>query len=309
MEEHGITSSENGSLIPQQEGGARSALLEGPFTVETEHFLGPIDLLLHLVKKNELEIEKISLAYVADQYVACLEKMNGFDLEIAGEYLVIAATLTSIKSSVLLQEPVELEVDDEGNLVDPHEELLLRLKEAAIYTEGASLLSDRPMLGVEVFAPVSKLSDYTPPPDTYREHDPYLLGIAFRKLLEKSGEDELRYQITLDSVSIVDQMMKVLSLLKVSDKPHSFESLVRGTSEGGTLQRAYVVGTFVALLELCKRQVLKVRQEEEEILVSLAALDFEHEDVLTGSLFQSEFDEGPSSGMEQEEVEDDAVNG
>ena len=56
MEEHGITSSENGSLIPQQEGGARSALLEGPFTVETEHFLGPIDLLLHLVKKNELEI-------------------------------------------------------------------------------------------------------------------------------------------------------------------------------------------------------------------------------------------------------------
>jgi len=267
------------------------------FTVELDHFLGPIDLLLHLVKKNEMEIEKISLAYVADQYVACLEKMRSVDLEIAGEYLVIASTLLSIKSAVLLQEPVELELDDEGNLVDPHEELLLRLKEAAIYLDGAALLNDRPVLNREVFAPISTLQEFPVPQESYRVHDPYLLGVAFKKLLEKAGEEEVRYQITLDSVSIVDQMMGVLELLKTASSPMSFESLVLGTAKSERLQRAYVVGTFIALLELSKRQVLLVHQEESEILVSLKKEDEETKvaDTLASMVFSSEFDDASSN--------------
>ncbi|RIL11386.1 MAG: segregation/condensation protein A, partial [Proteobacteria bacterium] len=100
------------------------------FEVKLDVFDGPIDLLLHLVKQNELPIEKVSLAKVASQYLECLEKMRYFDLDVAGEYLVIAATLVSIKSSILLNQPVELVEDEEGNLVDPHEELLNRLREA-----------------------------------------------------------------------------------------------------------------------------------------------------------------------------------
>ena len=72
------------------------------FTVEIDQFNGPIDLLLHLVKQNELPVEKISLARVTSQYMHCIERMGKIDLEIAGEYLVIAATLLSIKSSILL---------------------------------------------------------------------------------------------------------------------------------------------------------------------------------------------------------------
>lgn len=285
------------------------------FTVEVDHFLGPIDLLLHLVKKNELEIEKISLAYVADQYVECLQKMRSVDLEIAGEYLVIASTLLSIKSSVLLQEPVELELDEEGNLVDPHEELLMRLKEASIYLEGAAMLEDLPMYGREVFAPVSTISDLPTPPDSYRAHDPYLLGVEFKKLLEKRGEEEVRYQITLDSVSIVDQMMGVLELLKNAKAPMTFESLVMGTASGAHLQRAYIVGTFIALLELSKRQVLLVQQDEDEITVALKGQRDDEEvvavsETMSRMVFSSEFDEVAEEsvgGHDRKDVEHNTV--
>lgn len=71
------------------------------FSIALEIFHGPIDLLLHLVKQNELPIEKLSLAQVANQYLICLERMRRLDLEVAGEYLVVAATLLSIKASTL----------------------------------------------------------------------------------------------------------------------------------------------------------------------------------------------------------------
>jgi segregation and condensation protein A len=245
-----------------------------PFSIEIDNFLGPIDLLLHLVKSNELEIETVSLAHVADQYVACLDKMQDLDLEIAGEYLVIAATLLSIKSAVLLEQPIEMILDDEGNLVDPHEELLRRLKEAAVYKEGASYLAALPLLGQDVFAAPATLSDYPTPEETFRVHDPFLLGIAFKRLMEKSGQEGFRYQVTLDSVSIVERMMNLLNVLQAKpdhDNPfegYTFQSLVKSASP--EINSANIVGTFVDLLELCKRQVLLVGQNKEgEILVRL----------------------------------------
>ena len=111
------------------------------FSVQTPLFDGPIDLLLHLVKTNELPITKLSLAEVAEQYMQCLDMMRSLDLEIAGEYLVIAATLLSIKSSVLLDEPVEMVPDEEGNLYDPYEALLEQLGE--LPSPGAADLAPR----------------------------------------------------------------------------------------------------------------------------------------------------------------------
>jgi segregation and condensation protein A len=146
------------------------------FKVVLEDYSGPIDLLLHLVKSNELEIEKLSLAHVASQYLECLDQMQKLDLEIAGEYLVIAATLLSIKSSVLLNEPVELVIDDDGNMIDPHEELLRKLREAAIYRDGAKQLESMDCLGLEVFAPPSQLKKFKPDSDVYADHNPMLLG-------------------------------------------------------------------------------------------------------------------------------------
>ncbi|RMG40782.1 MAG: segregation/condensation protein A, partial [Candidatus Dadabacteria bacterium] len=183
------------------------------FEVRLDLFSGPIDLLLHLVKQNELPIEKLSLAEVTAQYLECIETMRRYDLEVAGEYLVIAATLLSIKSSLILNEPVEMVEDEEGNLVDPHEELLRRLREAEVYQEGARKLAGYHLLGYEVFAAPSSLKRYKAAEVQFKEHDPMLLGRAFKKLLE-NAVPESEMEITLEAVSIVERMMDVLRILQ-----------------------------------------------------------------------------------------------
>lgn len=241
------------------------------FQVKLDLFDGPIDLLLHLVKVNELPIEKVSLAEVTDQYLNCLEEMRRFDLEIAGEYLVIAATLLSIKSSILLQEPVELVEDDSGSLVDPHDELLRRLKEAEVYKEGANSLGSRGLYGIDVFPGSASLKDVKSAPTTFKDHDPMLLGMAFQKLLKEAKGEEDVYTIELESVSIVERMMEVLNILRESSDKVQFKSLVPDLT-----RKSSIISTFIALLELCKRQVIHVQQEThagievENIYIALA---------------------------------------
>ncbi len=256
------------------------------FEVKLDLFNGPIDLLLHLVKQRELEIEKVALAEVADQYMRCIEQFQRFDLDVAGEYLVIAATLVSIKSSILLNEPVELIEDEEGNLVDPHEELLRRLREAQIYRDGASHLSRTPVLGIDVFAPPPSLSQVEDPDVRLADHDPMLLGKAFQKVLAGAGGNQNLLTISVDSVTIVERMMTILETLKAEPKGVAFTRLVPDVGSVGA-----IVSTFIALLELCKRQAIKVRQDLsfDEIYIGLASSSEN-----LGPL-ESEFDAVPAS--------------
>lgn len=228
------------------------------FEVKLDLFDGPIDLLLHLVKQKELPIEKVSLAQVTHQYLACIEQARQYDLEIAGEYLVIAATLLSIKSSVLLNEPVELVVDTDGNLIDPHEELLAKLRAAAIYRDSARHLGSRCQLGIDVFNTPSSLGDVEPPPAKLMEHDPMLLGQAFRKLLSQvDAQQAITMTITVDSVTIVERMMEIINTLKASNGRCEFTKLIPDLTS-----RPSIISCFVALLELCKRSVIKVQQDQ-----------------------------------------------
>lgn len=260
------------------------------FEVKLELFDGPIDLLLHLVKKNELPIEKLSLAQVAAQYMQCVESMRDLDLETAGEYLVIAATLLSIKSSVLLNEPVELVIDDDGNLVDPHEELLRRLREAEIYKDGARYLGGKALLGIDVFEAPSLLDGIEAPPVKLKQHDPLLLGIAFRRMIDQAKAGTPLFKIILESHSVVEVMMKVVDVLRQAKGPLSFEELVFDRTSRGS-----IISSFLALLELCKRQVIAVSQPENsrDILIALsddsAALDVIVDRIAING---SEFDQG-----------------
>ena len=254
------------------------------FVVELEQFNGPIDLLLHLVKQNELPIEKISLAKVTGQYMSCIERMSKIDLEIAGEYLVIAATLLSIKSSILLDEPPELVQNEEGEMVNPHEELLLRLREAEIYKDGARFLECRDQLDRDVFVPVPDLSTVGKNPPKLKNHDPMMLADAFHKVLKELDDVAPVYEVHIESVSIVERMMWILEELKETSKPLSFRQLVPDLTSRGS-----VIGSFCALLELCRRQAITFEQGESfgEIYVMAAtdsAFDF--------SGMTSEFDAG-----------------
>ena len=245
------------------------------FEVRLDLFDGPIDLLLHLVKQRELPIEKLSLAEVTGQYLMCIERSRRLDLDVAGEYLVIAATLLSIKAGILLNEPVELVEDEEGNLVNPHEELLRKLREAEVYKQGAFLLSCRKILGVDVFSAPSALAHVEPPPVRYRNHDPILLGLAFKKLLEKAPKD-LGLVITIDSVSIVDRMMEIIDALRANQGPLVFHKLIPDLTS-----RSSIIGSFVAMLELCKRRVIRVQQDEifQDIYVVLSGSEFDFADM------------------------------
>lgn len=251
---------------------------EQPFEVQLELFDGPIDLLLHLVKKRELPIEKVSLAEVTSQYLECISRISELDFDLAGEYLVIAATLVSLKSSVLLGEP-KTELPDEEKGPDPHEELLRRLREAAIYREGAGLLATRPLLGVDVF-PAQPAKGSLVSAVVLRDHEPLLLGKALRKLLDRVGAHQKQeIVIKVDPVSIADHMVRIVDRLKLKDGGCLFEDLfdtgavgssdlVGGEDQGGGANMATpkltvssIVATFLALLELAKRSMLVIAQD------------------------------------------------
>lgn len=255
---------------------------EQPFEVQLELFDGPIDLLLHLVKKRELPIEKVSLAEVTSQYLECISRISELDFDLAGEYLVIAATLVSLKSSVLLGEPKTEFVDEEKG-PDPHEELLRRLREAAIYREGAGLLATRPLLGVDVF-PAQPAKGSLVSAVVLRDHEPLLLGKALRKLLDRVGAHQKQeIVIKVDPVSIADYMVRIVDRLKLKSGSCLFEDLFdsgdgnSGDEDGGDAQivgatsasnlatpkltGSSIVATFLALLELAKRSMLMISQD------------------------------------------------
>jgi len=241
----------------------------GQLSVSVELFEGPIDLLLHLVKQQELPIELVSLAKVAEQYMLALEEMQRLDLEIAGEYLVVATTLLSIKAAVLLNQPIDAEtgLDNEDGEASPHEELLRRLREAAVYREGAQELARRDWLNIDVFSGKGVMdTDLGPAP--LKAHDTILLARALQRLVSRSDNASKLLTITVDSVSITQRMMRVVDLLKTTPgQVMEIGSLV------GDKSLPALVGTFLALLELAKRQAIAVRQDLEFDTIFVALTD------------------------------------
>jgi len=239
------------------------------FEVKLELFDGPLDLLLHLVKKRELPIEKVSLAEVTGQYLECIKALRYYDVEVAAEYLVIAATMLSVKASVLLNDPVELIPDENGELVDPHEVLLTRLRQLEAFRAAAANLSARPVLGHDVFSPPVKAKKIDPTLVPIANHESELLVRAFHAVLSRLGEKAAVMSISMDTVTVVERMRTVVDTLKSKGGGGSFLELL-----GDSFDRPKVIGVFVAVLELCRRGMLSVNQEGVcgEIRLSLAEM-------------------------------------
>ncbi len=240
------------------------------FEVKLELFDGPLDLLLHLVKKRELPIEKVSLSEVTGQYLDCIKNLRYYDVEIAAEYLVIAATLLSVKASVLLNDPVELVVDETGSLVDPHEELLRRLRELEAFRAAAGDLATRPILGCDVFAAPAKGTKIDPALIPLADHQADLLVQAFHNVLTKLGEKARVFSITVDSVSVIERMRMVVDTIRSSGGVATFSRLL-----GDVRERSKAIGVFCALLELCKRRMIVVAQDGPCAEISIRLADAE----------------------------------
>lgn len=232
-------------------------------SVKLEIFEGPLDLLLHLIKRNEVSVTDIPIAAITEQYLATLELMQTLNLDVAGEFLVMAATLIHIKSRMLL--PVE-EDDEEGEEgEDPREELVRRLLEYQRFKEAAEGLQNREVLGRDVFARIPDSPEQSP---TLVIEQPSLFDLisALRQVLERFPEERV-HEVVLERVSVREKMNLLLDALHQQGRAIFQELFESATS------RLEVVITFLAMLELVKIRAIRISQGERmgPILIELAA--------------------------------------
>jgi len=236
------------------------------YQVALDVFEGPLDLLLHLVKKHELSILDIPIAFVTQKYLEYLDAMAALDIDVAGEYLLMAATLCHIKSRELLPSPEPLE--DEGEPgeedgVDPRADLIKRLLEYQRYREAALALGERPVLTRDVFRRDPAVPDHDQS-EGIRLRDVTVADLleAFREVMERALRESF-HEIVHEDVS-VDECVELIVRRMEMDGALRFRDLFAGSPS-----RRRMVATFLALLELVKRQFLQARQEEDgaEILL------------------------------------------
>jgi len=214
-----------------------------------EAFEGPLDLLLYLIKRQNLDVLDIPIAEITRQYMEYVEMMKGLNLELAADYLVMAAMLAEIKSRMLLPRPVE--VDDED---DPRAELVRRLQEYERFKQAAEDIDELPRLNRDVFQASVKTPDLKlikPEPEV----DLRELITAFREVLTRA-EMFTSHQVTMESLSVRERMSEILDRVSV-DRFMPFASLF--TPEEGRLG---VVVTFLAILELVKESLLELIQTD-----------------------------------------------
>jgi len=224
------------------------------YTVRLEGFEGPLDLLLHLIRKNRFDIYDIPIAAILEEYLGVLEVLRELDLDLAGEFLVMAATLAHIKSRLLLPSPEE--EPEEGE--DPRAELVRRLVEYERLRLAAADLEQRPVLGRDVFARSWRTADLDELalPDAPLEADLFELLLAFRELMAEAPEAVL-HEVARQRISLQEAMTDVLdrfALLPAGTGVAFRELFAPGPS------RERIIATFVALLELVRVRAIRVVQ-------------------------------------------------
>jgi len=220
-----------------------------PYTVKLEIFEGPLDLLLHLIRRNQVDIYDIPIATITDQYLDYLKMMRSLNLDVAGEFLLMAATLLHIKSKTLLPLPPE-EEEEEGE--DPRAELVNRLLEYQQYKEAAARLHERDMLDRDIFVQENQAEE---------SEDRGLVEVGVFELIEalkdvlNRAAIEAVYDITLDRITIEERIAQILEAVKLEGSGLLFSSLFHGASS-----KEDIIVTFLALLELIKMRLIKVYQ-------------------------------------------------
>jgi segregation and condensation protein A len=226
-----------------------------PCTVKLDVFEGPLDLLLHLIKKNEVQITDIPIATITDQYLAMLEELPELNLDGAGEYLVMAATLMYIKSRLLL--PADPE-DDAETEADPRAELVQQLLEYQRYREAAADLGARRVLDRDVFAAPGEPEPAADPADQrLRVRDASLADLldALRGVLARLAPPAAHAVFT-PGLSVAQCVERILARFVVGSRVEFAEVFSRQADRGE------VIVTFLALLELIRLKVVRAVQHD-----------------------------------------------
>lgn len=236
---------------------------ELPYQVRIENFEGPLDLLLHLIKKSEINIYDIPINLIAQQYLEYVEAMKELNLNVAGEFLVMAATLLQIKSKMLL--PADEAAEDEEDGPDPREELVRRLLEYKTYKEAARQLDGQEKMWREIFSrePEPVVAEVESDETLMENVSLFDLVDALKAIVERNPGKTL-IEIVPDNLTVRERMNVILETLEGKDSV-SFAALF-----DGSCHRLVIIVTFLALLELIRLRVAHVFQSETfgPILVS-----------------------------------------
>jgi len=215
-----------------------------------EAFTGPLDLLLYLIRRQNLDILDIPIASITRQYVEYIQLMRDMRLELAAEYLVMAAILAEIKSRMLLPRPQN---DDDSEEEDPRAELIRRLQQYERFKQAAEDLDHLPQVDRDIYLSHVDASDMKPQ-QSLPELDMRELLLALAEVTRRA-DLFTHHRIQGEALSVRERMGNILELLR-DNRQHRFESLFT-VSEG----RRGVVVSFMALLELLKEHLIGVLQQ------------------------------------------------
>jgi segregation and condensation protein A len=225
------------------------------FRVEITAFAGPLDLLLHLIREHELDVFDIPISFVVEKYLEMLDKMADLPIDVAAEFLVMAAELTHIKSKMLLPPKEGVPVEAPEELADPRADLVRRLLEYQKYREAAENLERVGVLGRDVFA-------RQPPPDPeLTEVETGLGDLSIFRLVESMADvlsrltPEKQHEVVADTVTITERMQFILDFGEARGLRFPFLDLFAGMES-----RRVVVMTFLAILEMARTRMLRIEQ-------------------------------------------------
>lgn len=250
-------------------------MLTEDYRVQLDAFEGPLDLLLYLIRKNEVDVHDIPVSTIAEQYMGFLTHIDRIDIDVAGEFLVMAATLMEVKSRMLTPTPKAVEGDTDGPtapVADPRAELVRQLLAYKKYRDAATALEHRAdewrsrfgvgRAGIEDSA-IQAAIESAPEMDL---HDLELIDLfeAFQRIaesvnFERLGEHQVQYDdtpIELHAEDIVDRLKRDAVAVESGKAELPFIGLFSGRT------RSEMVGLFLAMLELCRRRTIAFRQDE-----------------------------------------------
>lgn len=243
----------------------KSSLSSEPCLVKLEAFEGPLDLLIYLIKKSEVDIYDIPIAIITEQYLEYLEMMKELNLEVVGDYLVMAAELGHIKSNMLLPKP---EPENKEDDVDPRAELIRRLIEYQRYKEAASKLLDFQILERDVFIRACQDEEYkNDQANTLIKADLWSLIDALRDIYKRrnySWPDSIKFD--LEALTLEDKIDNLTNRIKL-ESTLLFEDLFTEVSSDYDL-----ILTFLAILELVKTAVIGAFQDTPYASIRLVYL-------------------------------------
>ena len=222
------------------------------YEIKLDIFEGPLDLLLYLIRKNEIDIYNIPIALITEQYLAHLDMMRSLNLDLAGEYLVLASTLLHIKSKMLL--PVEEDEHDEDE-PDPRDELVRQLLEYQQFKEAALKLETRPLLNRDVFTRgfiAESGADYNDQ-EMAVELNVYDLVEAFHKIISTTEKGD-SLEIDVEKMSLTEKMNDIME--RLTEKG----DLIFAELLGANGSKRMLLYTFLAILELMRQRMIRVYQ-------------------------------------------------